>query len=288
MRIHFLPLLFLILLAALLGSWASHMFFEPGAKSAQKQSAYERILQNRVLRCGYVLYPPAVIKDPNTGQFSGIAYEVMEGIGERLKLKIDWVEETSFATNVQGLLTRRYDAVCITYWANPAEGMYVNFSVPFYYSGLSVFARAGDTRFDQNLDLINDPAVKIAVVDGTVPERTARLRWPKASFITLPNITDLAQLFMNVTSGKADIVLAENYQLGAFNEKNNYALKNLTPAGPLRVFPNVIALAPNDLQLKTMVDAALTDMLNAGEIDSILNKYDKYPNSFYRVAKPYH
>lgn len=253
------------------------------------ESAYSKVMASGTLRCGYVLYPPAVVKDPNTGEFSGIAYEVMQKIGERLALNIEWVEEVTFATNVEGLRSNRYDAVCITYWMNPNEGKYVNFSIPFYYSALVPAFKVDDAQkpFDlSGLADIKEENIKIAAVDGSVAMRVAQSKYPKMQILSLPNTTSVSELLMNVADGKADAAFVEPFQLAEWNANN--ADKKLDDGNEiLSVFPNVIALAPNDAPLKTMIDAALTDLLNSGEIDTILTKYEKHPGSFYRVAKPY-
>lgn len=243
-------------------------------------TVYDRVMENGTIRCGYVLYPPAVIKDPNSGKFSGIAVEVMEKIAARLQLKIEWAEETSFATNVEGLRTGRYDAVCITYWANPGEGRYAGFSIPFYYSGLVAGQKCPASGW-------NYDTARIAAIDGSVASRVIAARFPKAEIVGLPNMTDVSQLLMNVATGKADMAFAENYQFAAWN-KNNPDQQLCTAEEPLTVYPNTIALPLGDDRFKSMIDAALTDLINSGEIDAILDRWEEdYPKSFYRVAKPY-
>ncbi len=253
----------------------------PGANAPE--SVYAKVMKTRTLRCGYILFPPAVIKDPNTGEFSGIAVDIMQKIGERLGLKIDWTEEVSFATNVQGLQTGRYDAVCITYWMNPNEGKFVGFSVPFYYSGM---VGAQQCEKQKNQADWNDPAFKIAMVDGSVASRLAAARFPKAQSLTLPNSADVTQLLMNVATAKADMAFVEPFQIFDWNAKNTDK-KLCADDKPVAVFPNVIALPQGDTAFKSMIDAALTDIINNGEMSDILNKHEKYPGSFYRLAKPY-
>lgn len=257
--------------------------FKKPAKINTPLSAYERVMQSKTLRCGYILFPPAVMKDPNTGAFSGVAVDVMTKVGERLGLNIDWTEEVTFATNVQGLQTGRYDAVCITYWMNPNEGKFVGFSTPFYYSGMIGAQKCDKPRDEKDW---NDPNFKIALLDGSVASRVTAARFPKAGVVTLPNSADLTQLLMNVTTGKADMAFVEPFHIAEWNA-NNPKDKLCGSEKPLVVFPNVIAIPQGDLAFKTMIDAALTDIINSGEMDQILDKYEKYPGSFYRLAKPF-
>lgn len=70
-------------------------FFVSGGALADEKSAYERILESGEIRCGYVVWPPMFIKDPNTGEFSGIFHDYMKTAGKSLGFKINWVEEVT-------------------------------------------------------------------------------------------------------------------------------------------------------------------------------------------------
>lgn len=105
----------LILLLALgLSLMAAPAFAEDGT-----ESAYERVMRTQTIRCGYVVYPPAVIQDPNTGALSGIIYDVMQEAGNLLGLEIEWAEEVGWANTVETIRTGRTDAICVGFSAKP-------------------------------------------------------------------------------------------------------------------------------------------------------------------------
>jgi hypothetical protein len=54
------------------------------------------------------------------------------------------------------------------------------------------------------------------------------------------------------------------------------------------IFSNVIGIKPGELQMKNMIDAALTYLQGSGTFDRILDKYftDK-PGWILRLPKPY-
>ena len=63
-----------------------------GSRHATKNAApdtFERVTSSGVLRCGYVVYPPGLINDPNTGKISGIFPDVLEQAAHNLGLKVD-------------------------------------------------------------------------------------------------------------------------------------------------------------------------------------------------------
>src|SRR4051812_116596 len=69
---------------------------ERSPKNSTKESTYARVLRTGEIRCAYEPYAPALMKDPNTGEFSGIFYEIMTEVARRLNVKMNWVEEVGY------------------------------------------------------------------------------------------------------------------------------------------------------------------------------------------------
>lgn len=257
------------------------------AAQARAETSYERVMRTGVLRCGYIPYAPAVIIDPNTKRFSGIIPEVMAEAGRLLDLKIEWTEELGFGTMVDALKGGRVDAICIGFWENPAEGRHVFFSRPMYYSPVYPYVRADDHRFDKNISLINDADVTIITSDGEMSGIIARQDFPKAKVFTLPNMTAATDQLLGIAAKKADVSFYEAWTAEDFIASHPGALRRITQGGPMRVFANTIALPMDDIRLKSMLDAALSQIVNSGHMDKLVTKHEKYPGSLLRVAKPY-
>ena len=128
-------------LVVLLGVYLVH----PGSTSPQtaaaKPTAYERIMQERTLRCGYIIAAPGLIKDAKTGQLSGLVYDLVTAVGDTLGLKIDWAEETTFATELEGLKTGRFDMICSTLYLRPNLMPYAEYTHPYFYLPINVVQR---------------------------------------------------------------------------------------------------------------------------------------------------
>src|ERR1700722_14536248 len=82
------------------------------ATNSLNSAIYDHILQSGTLRCGYVVYAPAVFKDPATDKMTGIMVDIVEEAGKRLNLKIDWAEEVNYTNMIEELKTGRVDAIC--------------------------------------------------------------------------------------------------------------------------------------------------------------------------------
>ncbi|MDD5586962.1 MAG: transporter substrate-binding domain-containing protein [Alphaproteobacteria bacterium] len=278
----------LALLAGIGGGYlgARYLAGENGGKAA-RETAYERVMRTKTLRCGYVVDIPHVTKDPATGALSGVIVDVMNEAGRLLKLKVDWAEELGWGTTVEALRSGRVDAVCTDFWMEPLEGSYVGYSMPLYYGAMVVYVRADDHRFDGGLEAVNDPAVTVSVTDGEMAGFVVQEYFPKAKVLSMPNMTDVGQNLLNVASGKADVVFVDAMTGLRYERNNPGKLKRLTPDKPLLIFPATIALPQGDVALKSTLDSALAQLLNGGLVNKALEKYKLPADVTYRAAKPY-
>lgn len=251
------------------------------------ESTYDRVIRTGEIRCAYAVYEPPLIKDPNTGQLSGIFYDVMEEVGRRLNVKINWVEEVGYGTIAEGFSTDRYDAFCNTVWPTPERSRAASFTIPLYYSPVDVLVRADDHRFDSDLSKLNDPAYTFSVKDGDVSDTFAKQIFPKAKTTSIPDMADTSQLLVDIQHNKADATINSPELLYQFLDKNPGTLRNLTPDHPINAAQNTIMMKPNQYQFKMMLDTTLQGLLNSGFIDAELEKYKSYHPIYLRVAKPY-
>jgi polar amino acid transport system substrate-binding protein len=280
-------ILFVLLLSIIASITTIYIY--PSVKSpiSKSETAYERIIRTQSIQCGYVPFVPNVMKDPNTGQISGMDYEITEALGHKLGVKIVWTDEVGWATVVPGLKTGKYDAVCNADWVNPTEGREAYFSRPYYFQPLFVVTRADDTRFDKDIDAINDAGIKIASMDGDNPRFIAEEDFPKAQVFTLPDMSGMPQVFESVATGKADITFSDAYSLGDYVEHNPGKLKLTQLDHPVRIYPVGFVLPMGDERLRAMINTAMDELIYSGQIDKILKRYEKYPYSFISVERPH-
>lgn len=256
-------------------------------QTSATQSLYDRVIKDGIIRCGYVVYPPGCIKDPNTGKLSGIGVEALEMVGERLGLKVQWSEETGWGSMIEGLETNRYDMIVTPVWTNANRAKLVDFSKPLFYSPIFLYIKAKGSKVDEkNLDAMNAAQFTIATVDGETAEIIAREDFPKAKKESLPQLSDVAQLLLTVSTGKADATFAEPAVAAGFLKNNPGTIK---PAGqdPIRIFPNCWMFKRGQGEYKAMIDTVLEQTINSGAMDKIIKKYEPVPNTIYRVALPY-
>jgi polar amino acid transport system substrate-binding protein len=268
----------------------TNLFSKPtvNVSEARKRdtSVYDRVLKAGKIRCGYVTYPPSCIKDPNTGELSGIFIETIKEVGENLELVIEFTEEVGWGSMIEGLKTNRYDLICSPVWASTSRGKQADFSMPLFYSGIGVYVREDDNRFE-NLSEIDSDSVKIATIDGEITDIIARSEFPNASRVSLPQLSDLSQILLNVARGRADVTFVEPHIGFQFLKNNPGTVKNIAEAKPIRIFPNSMMFKKGQVEFKSMLDTALEELINIGHVDKIIDKYEPYPGIFYRTSFKY-
>lgn len=280
----------LIVVIALITSFVGVKIFSEKTIQNDNQSQgadlLSAILANGEIRAGYVVDPPAMIKDPNTGELSGIFHDALEIAGENLGLKINWVEEVGWGTMIEGLKAGRYDIIVTDLWPNAARAKNIDFTVPLYYSTIGVYTRSDENRFN-DLTSINSKEITIATIDGEMSSFIAQSNFSNANIISLPQDTPVSQLLLYITTNKADVTFAQPAIAEEFLDNNPGSIKNITKDDPIRSFGNTMGVPKNQTGFTSMMNVVLEELLNNGIMDELIGQYEKYPGSFYPVAKPY-
>jgi polar amino acid transport system substrate-binding protein len=250
-------------------------------------SVYERVITSGTIKASYLTYPPACMKDTKTGKMSGIFVDVLQKACDNLGLKLEWTEEVGWASQIEGLENDRYDIVGSPVWANPTRGKLTTMAVPVYYSGIGVFVRANDNRFDGNFYLIDNPSVRIGTIDGETADLIARSDYSKAQRVSSPQNTEISQKFLDLASNKCDVVFTEPYYAFEYLKNNPGTIKNIAEVSPIRLFGNCYMFKKNEFQLKQMLDVAIQDLINSGFVDRTISKYEPAPHLFYRSANQF-
>lgn len=242
--------------------------------SKNKSTSVDDMVINRgEIRIGYIVYPPSLIKDEKTGQLSGFSYDIVEAAAKNLGLKTNWVEEVGWGSAIEGLKTKRYDIVGTQIWPNAARAREAVFSMAPFYSGLYPYVRTGDTRFSVNLPKLNSSQYTISILDGEMASFIAKQDYPNAKVASLPQLSSYAEVFLNVTTKKADIAFAEPSAANDFLKSNPGSIQKVQDK-PVRALGLQFAFARGEDSMVSMWNTALEELLNDGTISRILVKYN--------------
>ena len=250
------------------------------------QTKYDHILESKEIRVGYISYPPSFIVKPD-GSKSGIFFDVIEKIGENLDLKIIYEEEVTWDGMIESIKQDKIDMVVTGIWPTSLRGKHVDFVDPLFYSVVKAYTQSYNTRFDNNILSINSPNVKISTIDGEMTSIIADFDFPKAQQNAVIQLTGVSQTLLDVKENKSDVTFVEPAIALEFASKNPNTIKEVSGVAPLRVFPNSMMLPKGATKLKSTLNIAIEELINNGFVDKVITKYEKYPNSFYRVHTKY-
>lgn len=154
--------------------------------------------------------------------------------------------------------------------------------MPISYQYVTAFVRKGDRRFNNNFEAINDPAVKISIIDGESSSVIATTRFPKATHISNAQGTDGVQMLMDILTKKADVAFTDLSLLQRFMQNNPNKVEQVQSPFPLQVFGTPIWIKKGESSLKSTLDVATIQLINNGTIEKILEKHEKIKGMFLR------
>jgi polar amino acid transport system substrate-binding protein len=253
----------------------------PAQDKMVRADVFDRVNSSGTLRCAYIVHPPFCDKNSASGKLSGIFVDVVEELGRRLDLKIVWVEEVGIANMIEGLDRDRYDVVAFPIWQNASRGRRADFSTPMFYSVVGAYVRQDDHRFDNDLSRLNSPDVTIATIDGELAASIAAIDYPRAKTSGLPQLADYSQLLLEITSRKADVTFFDRTPARRFIAANPNAVRDISEARPIRVYPNSFVIKKGECRLKSMIDTAVKELLNNGVIQKLFVKNGENPSDYY-------
>jgi polar amino acid transport system substrate-binding protein len=233
----------------------------------------EQAVNTDTIKAGYIIYPPLMTQDAETGKLAGVSYDIAEAVARELGIEIEWTEEVGWGTALEGLNTNRYDILGTQMWPNEAREKVVDFSIAPMNSVIYPYIKTGDTRFDANdLAAINSSEYTVSALDGEMAMFIASEDYPNAKVNSLPQLSSYAEVFLNITQGKADITFVEPSAAEDFLTAQPDVIERLGDT-PVRSFGNGFAFDKDDTELLEAWNEALTELIKDGTIASIFEKY---------------
>lgn len=236
-----------------------------------KESVYDRVMASNTIRCGYATWPPSFSKDPQTGEMSGYSYDVMNAVGKKLGIKIDWVEETGWGTAEQSILNHRIDMMCVDVCLDANRTKRAWHSTPFTHNPIYTFVRKDDARFDKDKSALNKASATIAIIPNTILDYAAQESYPKAIPLDVNDLAGNIDVIMAVNTKKADASFNNVYSIEQFN-KNNKDHQIKIVGEPVRYCHGGFLLPQGDMNLKEMIDSAIYELNGTGKLREILAK----------------
>jgi polar amino acid transport system substrate-binding protein len=157
------------------------------------------------LRCGAAVYPPYVMRDPVTGEYSGFFSELCKQFGEEvLGVPVEFVD-TTWDNIVAGLQAGKWD-LSMALNRTPTRALAVAFSEPAVPYEVSLVYNAKNPKVPADAKGVADfdkDGMSIAVVSGTAMDKSMTPLVHHATLLRLPS-SDEARLAL--MARRADVL----------------------------------------------------------------------------------
>ena len=71
------------------------------------------------------------------------------------------------------------------------------------------------------------------------------------------------------------------------NNNNPNSIKEVENVLPVRIFPNAMIVGKGEVEFLSTLNISINELINNGFVDKIIEKYEKYPDSFQRLSLPF-
>lgn len=253
--------------------------------AAEKESAFDRVMRTGTIRCGIIPWPPGAEVDPVTREIRGPTRDLFDSIIRLTGWKPEFVEVTLGEVPLD-LEHGKIDAMCADGPWTITNIKFVDYTTWAGYTPVLVYIRENETRYKNYSDL-DAQNVSFVGIDGDVSSDLAGIRFPRATLRTLVNLTDPAQMMMEVAGGKADAVVLDPVTAEGFMKNNPGKIKPFPEKEPLAVYPFGMSVRRGEARLQQTLSRATEMAIDIGLVDQKLDLYDPTRRIVYSPLKPY-
>jgi polar amino acid transport system substrate-binding protein len=237
------------------------------AHAQERRSLIKEIQQRGELRVGYATADPHSFKDSTSGQWKGIAVDIMEEWAQELGVKHVAVD-TSWDAMIAGLQAGKYD-VAAALNRRPARALAVTFSVP-YMNVEGTFAVNRDKIKARTWEELDRKGVKVAVMMGTAEDKALSRVAKNMEIVRLP---DQNEARIAVQSGRVSSFFDDVSGNAKFAQANKQ-FRLIIPSPLINLEGTAFAIRKgyphDDLQA---LDIMVENYINTGKLRAVQAKY---------------
>jgi polar amino acid transport system substrate-binding protein len=149
-------------------------------QSLSSESVIEKIKQRGAIKVGLSLFVPWSMRDKN-GKLIGFELDVARKLAEDMGVDAEFVP-TSWDGIIPALVAGKFDVIISGMSITPQRNLTINFSDPYAYSGLQLYANKELAKGFTEEDF-NSPDVTFAERRGATPVPVVKKYFPKAKLL---------------------------------------------------------------------------------------------------------
>lgn len=209
-------------------------------------------------------FAPFEFQDENSKEYVGFDVDLIKALGKQIGYEVQ-IQNINFDGLIPGLEGNNIDVAIAGMTITEARSQKVNFTKPYYTSGLTIVVKNDNTTINSFKDL---EGKKIAVQIGTTGATEAK----KIKNATVREFNNAPEAFMELRAGGVEAVVNDKPVNDYFIVKSG-SKDAKTVGQPLVAEEYGVATAKKNTELAAKLDKALDELKKNGEYDKIYVKW---------------
>ena len=172
------------------------------------------------------------------------------------------IKNLDFNGLIPGLVSKKFDMVSVGLSSTPERRKSISFSRA-YVPYAQILAAAKTDTTPATIAAWNVSGKTITSLQGSTAEQLVQKTFPNATSHSFP---DQNAAFLEVSSGRANGIVVENYLLAQFNKSNGNVLKEVGFAKPLHVEYGSYGVQKGNTKLAGALSAFICSVQKSGQL----------------------
>jgi ABC-type amino acid transport substrate-binding protein len=198
------------------------------------------------------------------GKPAGYDVVLLRALAKQLGVKLK-IENLDFNGLIPGLQSKKFDMVSVGLSPTPERQKVISFSRAYVPYAQILAAKKGDTT-PATIAAWNSSDKTITSLQGSTAEQLVQKLFPNAKDASFP---DQNAAFLQVSTGRANGIVVENYLLAQFNKSNGNALVQVGFKKPLQVQYGAYAVQKGNMALVHALNKFICGVQNNGQLAKI-------------------
>lgn len=212
-------------------------------------------------------FAPFEFLDSKTKEFQGFDMDLIRAVANKAGYDVE-ILNMGFDALIPALMTKNIDVVAAGLSITPERAEKVDFTTPYYTSGLSLLVRKGDA--DKYVEFSDLEGKRIAVQIGTTGAERAKTI--KGASVSSFNTT--SEAFMDLTTGNSEAVILDRPVIGYFLKTKPRAAKQVQMQPVIEDAQSYgFGVRKGNAELLEKLNKAYAELVASGEAQKIYDKW---------------
>ena len=184
-----------------------------------QEKLWEKVQSEGVLKVGAAVAAPHAIRDPKTGEWSGVAIDVLRKFAEGLDVELK-VVDTTWDNIIAGMQAGKWD-IAVALNRTQRRALAINYSQPYWFYQISMVFNKNNDKIDPSWKSLADfdkEGITIALMSGTAQDHSIT---PLIKNATISRLPDFDSSRMAVIARRADVLADDADGNMLFAESNS-------------------------------------------------------------------